>query len=104
MKKLVIIFAVSVNISMIVIILQRSIKFMNDKMKQVVKELRKVFKGSIEFYDIAYAEQYKIEYCLAGLYLAQFLSYDYIKEKDTKEIVLTLNTTIAKGIHNHFYK
>lgn len=56
MKKLVIIFAVFVNISMIVIILQRSIKFMNDKMKQVVKELRKVFKGSIEFYDIAYAE------------------------------------------------
>ena len=104
MKKLVIIFAVSVNISMIVIILQRSIKFMNDKVKQVVQELRKVFKGSIEFYDIAYSEQYKIEYCLAGLYLAQFLSYDYIKEKDTKEIILKLNTSIATSIHKHFYK
>ena len=77
---------------------------MNDKMKRVVQELRKVFKGSIEFYDIAYAEQYKIEYCLAGLYLEQVLTYEYIKENDTKEIILRLNIEITKGIYNHFYK
>ena len=104
MKKLVTIFVVSASTNMIVIILQGRYKFMNDKMEKVVQELRKRFRGSIEFYDVPYTEQYKIEYCLAGLYLAQFLSYDYIKEKDTKEIILTLNTTIATSIHDHFYK
>lgn len=77
---------------------------MNTKMEQVVQELRKRFRGSIEFYDIPWTEQYKIEYCLIGLYLSKLLSYDYVKEKDTREIVLSLNIIIATDIHNHFYK
>ena len=104
MKKLVIIFVVSVSTNMIVIILQGRYKFMNDKMEKVVQELRKRFRGSIEFYDIPYTEQYKIEYCLNGLYIVKFLSYDFIKKKDTREIVLSLNILIATDIHNHFYK
>ena len=77
---------------------------MNDKMKQVVQELRKRFRGSIEFYDVPYTEQYKIEYCLNGLYISKFLSYDYVNQKDTREIVLSLNILIATDIHKHFYK
>ena len=104
MKKLVTIFVVSANTNMIVIILQGRYKFMNDKMKKVVQELRKRFRGSIEFYDVPYTEQYKIEYCLNGLYITKLLSYDFIKKKDTREIVLSLNILIATDIHNHFYK
>ena len=104
MKKLVTIFVVFASTDMIVIILQGRYKFMNDKMKKVVQELRKRFRGSIEFYDIPYTEQYKIEYCLNGLYIVKFLSYDFIKKKDTREIVLSLNILIATDIHNHFYK
>lgn len=104
MKKLVIIFVVSASTNMIVIILQGRYKFMNDKMEKVVQELRKRFRGSIEFYDIPYTERYKIEYCLNGLYIVRFLSYDFIKKKDTREIVLSLNILIATDIHNHFYK
>ena len=104
MKKLVTIFVVSANTNMIVIILQGRYKFMNDKMEKVVQELRKRFRGSIEFYDVPYTEQYKIEYCLNGLYIVKFLSYDFIKKKDTREIVLSLNILIATDIHNHFYK
>lgn len=77
---------------------------MNDKMEQVVQELRKRFRGSIEFYDISYTEQYKIDYCLNGLYISKLLPYDFIKKKDTREIVLSLNILIATDIHNHFYK
>ena len=104
MKKLVIIFVVSVSTNMIVIILQGGDKIMNEKMKKVVQELRKRFRGSIEFYDVPYTEQYKIEYCLNGLYITKLLSYDFIKKKDTREIVLSLNILIATDIHNHFYK
>ena len=64
MKKLVIIFVVSASTNMIVIILQGRDELMNDKMEKVVQELRKRFRGSIEFYDVPYTEQYKIEYCL----------------------------------------
>ena len=77
---------------------------MNDKMKKVVQELRKRFRGSIEFYDVPCTEQYKIEYCLNGLYITKLLPYDFIKKKDTREIVLSLNILIAKDIHNCFYK
>lgn len=104
MKKLVTIFVVSASTNMIVIILQGRYKFMNDKMEKVVQELRKRFRGSIEFYDVPYIEQYKIEYCLNGLYITKLLPYDFIKEKDTREIVLSLNIIIATHIHNHFYK
>ena len=104
MKKLVIIFGVFVSTDMIVIILQGRYKIMNEKMEKVVQELRKRFRGSIEFYDVPYTEQYKIEYCLNGLYIVKFLSYDFIKKKDTREIVLSLNILIATDIHNHFYK
>lgn len=104
MKKLVTIFVVFVSTDMIVIILQGRDKFMNDKMKKVVQELRKRFRGSIEFYDVPYTEQYKIEYCLNGLYITKLLSYDFIKKKDTREIALSLNILIATDIHNHFYK
>jgi hypothetical protein len=104
MKKLVIIFVVSVSTNMIVIILQRRDEFMNDKMEKVVQELRKRFKGSIEFYDVPFIEKYKIEYCLNGLYIVRYLPYDFIREKDTKEIVLSLNILIATDIHNQFYK
>ena len=104
MKKLVIIFVVSVSTNMIVIILQRKDEFMNDKMEKVVQELRKRFRGSIEFYDVPFIEKYKIEYCLNGLYMVRYLPYDFIREKDTKEIVLALNILIATDIHNHFYK
>ena len=69
MKKLVTIFVVSASTDMIVIFLQGRDKFMNDKMEKVVQELRKRFRGSIEFYDVPYTEQYKIEYCLNGLYI-----------------------------------
>ena len=103
MKKLVIIFAVFASTDMIVIILQGIDKIMNDKMEKVVQELRKRFRGSIEFYDVSYKEQYKIEYCLNGLYISKLLSYDFIKKKDTREIVLSLNILIATDIHNHFY-
>ena len=95
---------VFVSTNIIVIFSQRSIKDMNEKMEKVVQELRKRFRGSIEFYDVPYTEQYKIEYCLNGLYIAKFLSYDFIKKKDTREIVLSLNILIATDIHNHFYK
>lgn len=104
MKKLVIIFVVFVSTDMIVIILQGRDKIMVEKMEKVVQELRKRFRGSIEFYDVPYTEQYKIEYCLNGLYIVKFLSYDFIKKKDTREIVLSLNILIATDIHNHFYK
>ena len=77
---------------------------MNDKMEKVVQELRKRFRGSIEFYNLPHTEQYKIEYCFLGLYISKFLSYDCIKKKDTREIVLSLNILIAKDIHNYFYK
>ena len=104
MKKLVIIFVVFVSTDMIGIILQWRDKIMDEKMEKVVQELRKRFRGSIEFYDVPYTEQYKIEYCLNGLYIVKFLSYDFIKKKDTREIVLSLNILIATDIHNHFYK
>ena len=104
MKKIVTIFVVFVSTDMIVIILQGRDKIMNEKMEKVVQELRKRFRGSIEFYDVPYTEQYKIEYCLNGLYIVKFLSYDFIKKKDTREIVLSLNILIATDIHNHFYK
>ena len=104
MKKLVTIFVVSANTNMIVIILQGRDKIMNEQMEKVVQELRKRFRGSIEFYDVPYTEQYKIEYCLNGLYITKLLSYDFIKKKDTREIVLSLNILIATDIHNHFYK
>lgn len=104
MKKLVAIFVVFVSTNMTVIILQRRDELMNEKMEKVVQELRKRFRGSIEFYNIPYTEQYKIEYCLNGLYIVMFLSYDFIKKKDTREIVLSLNILIAADIHNHFYK
>ena len=77
---------------------------MNDKMEKVVQELRKRFRGSIEFYDIPYAEQYKIEYCLNGLYIVKYLHYDFIDEKVIKDIVLSLSISIATEIHYHFYK
>lgn len=73
-------------------------------MEQVVQELRKSFKGSIQFYDISFTKHYKIEYCLNGLYFAHLLPYDYIKEKDTREIVVSVKILIATNIHNHFYK
>ena len=104
MKKLVTIVVVSANTNMIVIILQGRYKFMNDKIEKVVQELRKRFRGSIEFYDVPYTEQYKIEYCLNGLYITKLLSYDFIKKKDTREIALSLNILIATDIHSHFYK
>ena len=104
MKKLVTIFVVSVSTNMIVIILQGRDKIMNEKMEKVVQELRKRFRGSIEFYDVPYTEQYKIEYCLNGLFISKLLSYDFIKKKDTREIVLSLNILIATDIHSHFYK
>ena len=104
MKRLVIIYVVFASTNMIVIILQGRDKIMNDKMEKVVQELRKRFRGSIEFYDVPYTEQYKIEYCLNGLYISKLLSYDFIKKKDTREIVLSLNILIATDIHNHFYK
>lgn len=104
MKKLVIIFVVSVSTNMIVIILQGKGEFMNDKMEKVVQELRKRFRGLIEYYDIPFIEKYKIEYCLNGLYISKLLSYDFIKKKDTKEIVLSLSILIATDIHKHFYK
>ena len=104
MKKFVATYVVFVSINIIVIFSQRSIKDMNEKMEKVVQELRKRFRGSIEFYDIPYTERYKIEYCLNGLYIVRFLSYDFIKKKDTREIVLSLNILIATDIHNHFYK
>ena len=104
MKRFADTFVVFVSINIIVIFSQRSIKDMNDKMKKVVQELRKRFRGSIEFYDVPYTEQYKIEYCLNGLYITKLLSYDFIKKKDTREIVLSLNILIATDIHNHFYK
>ena len=62
MKKLVTIFVVFVSTDMIVIILQGRDELMNDKMEKVVQELRKRCRGSIEFYDVPYKEQYKIEY------------------------------------------
>lgn len=77
---------------------------MNDKMEKVVQELRKRFKGSIEFYDVPFIEKYKIKYCLNGLYMVRYLPYDFVREKDTKEIVLSLNILIATDIHNQFYK
>lgn len=77
---------------------------MNTKMEKVVQELRKRFKGSIEFYDVPFIEKYKIVYCLNGLYMVRYLPYDFIREKDTKEIVLSLNILIARDIHNQFYK
>lgn len=77
---------------------------MNDKMEKVVQELRKRFRGSIEFFDVPYIEKYKIEYCLNGLYTVKYLPYDFIREKDTREIVLSLIILIATNIHNHFYK
>lgn len=77
---------------------------MNVKMKKVVQELRKRFKGSIEFYDVPYAEQYKIEYCLYGLFISKLIPYDFIMKKDTREIVLSLNILIGTDIHNYFYK
>ena len=104
MKKLVIIFVVSASTDMIVIILQGRDELMNDKMEKVVQELRKRFRGSIEFYDIPYTEQYKIEYCLNGLYIVKYLHYDFIDEKVIKDIVLTLSISIATQIHYHFYK
>ena len=104
MKNLVIIFVVFVSTDMNVIILQGRDELMNDKMEKVVQELRKRFKGSIEFYDVPYREQYNIEYCLTGLYIVKFLSYDFIKKTDTREIVLSLSILIATDIHNHFYK
>ena len=104
MKRFADTFVVFVSTNIIVIFSQRSIKDMNDKMEKVVQELRKRFRGSIEFYDMPYTEQYKIEYCLNGLYIVKFLSYDFIKKKDTREIVLSLNILIATDIHNHFYK
>ena len=88
MKKLVTIFVVFVNTNMIVIILQGRDELMNDKMEKVVQELRKRFRGSIEFYDVPYTEQYKIEYCLNGLYISKFLSYDFIKKKGRSKILL----------------
>ena len=104
MKKLVIIFVVSASTDMIVIILQGRDELMNDKMEKVVQELRKRFRGSIEFYDIPYTEQYKIEYCLNGLYIVKYLHYDFIDEKVIKDIVLSLSIYIATQIHYHFYK
>ena len=104
MKRFADTFVVFVSTNIIVIFSQRSIKDMNDKMEKVVQELRKRFRGSIEFYDVPYTEQYKIEYCLNGLYITKLLSYDFIKKKDTREIVLSLNILIATDIHNHFYK
>ena len=77
---------------------------MNDKMEKVVQELRKRFRGSIEFYDVPIAKQYKIEYCLNGLYITKLLSYNFIKKKHTREIALSLSVLIATDIHNHFYK
>ena len=104
MKKLVTIFVVSASTDMIAIILQGRYKIMNEKMEKVVQELRKRFRGSIEFYDVPYTEQYKIEYCLNGLYIVKFFFFFFIKKKDTREIVLSLNILIATDIHNHFYK
>ena len=104
MKRFADTIVVFVSTNIIVIFSQRSIKDMNDKMEKVVQELRKRFRGSIEFYDVPYTEQYKIEYCLNGLYITKLLSYDFIKKKDTREIVLSLNILIATDIHNHFYK
>ena len=104
MKRFADTFVVFVSTNIIVIFSQSSSKDMNDKMEKVVQELRKRFRGSIEFYDVPYTEQYKIEYCLNGLYITKLLSYDFIKKKDTREIVLSLNILIATDIHNHFYK
>lgn len=36
--------------------------------------------------------------------MVRYLPYDFIREKDTREIVLSLNILIATDIHNHFYK
>ena len=104
MKKFVTIFVVSASTNMIVIILQGRYKFMNDKMEKVVRELRKKFRGSIEFYDVPYTEEYKIEYCLNGLYIVKYLHYGFIYEKDIKDIVLSLSITIATQMHYHYYK
>ena len=106
MKRLAIIYVVFVSTNMIVIILQeREVnKNMNEKMEEVVQELRKKFKGSIEFYDVPYKEQYKIEYCLNGLYIVKYLHYDFIDEKNIKDIVLSLSISIATQIHYHYYK
>ena len=67
---------------------------MNDKMEKVVQELRKRFRGSIEFYDVPYTEQYKIEYCLNGLYIVKFLSYDFINKKDNMHCILFIMNPI----------
>lgn len=75
---------------------------MNEKMEKVVQELRKRFSGLIKFYDVPYTGQYRIEYCLNDLCITKLLSYDFIKKKDTREIVLSLNILIATDISNHF--
>lgn len=75
---------------------------MNDKMEKVVQELRKRFKGSIEFYDDSVIQIYEIEYCINDLHSTIFLPYYFISEKDTREIVLSLNKLIVTDIHNHF--
>lgn len=77
---------------------------MNEKMEEVVQELRKKFKGSIKFYDVPYKEQYKIEYCLNGLYIVKYLHYNFIDENDIKDIVLSLSISFVLQIHYHFYK
>lgn len=71
---------------------------MYDKMEKVVQELRKRFRGSIEFYDVPYTEQYKIEYCLNDLYISKLLSYDFIKKKRYKR-----NWIIIKHINCNRY-
>lgn len=73
-----------------VIFLEGVVIIMNDKWKKVVQELRKRFRGSIEFYDVPYTEQYKIEYCLNDLYISKLLSYDFYKEKRYKRNCITI--------------
>ena len=83
---------------------------MNDKMEKVVQELRKRFRGSIEFYDVPYTEQYKIEYCLNGLaYLCarekiKYLAMPRICCGGNKKDWNTVKTMILDAFNNAYTK
>lgn len=84
--------------------IRKDIKTMKEKINVAVIELRKIFKGSIEYYDRPSEDFYTIEYCSHGLLLRYEISYNKIKETDITTLINDIQIYIATKIKDYFYK
>lgn len=84
--------------------IRKDIKPMEEKMNVLVIQLRKIFKGSIEYYNTPNEDSYYVEYCLHGLILRHYISYNLLKEATMTQLIESVQTNIGYKIQEYFYR